>query len=114
MPTLQEYLNEKYPTKKDKELVTKIKINSKNPLKKIDGGELVLKDFPNLQELWINWSFLKTPLTKWEVSNCPKLDFCIILSSYSQSWKTDKSKTKIDLFTEKGQKTKQRKKEEKD
>lgn len=54
MTTLQEYLNEKYPTKKDKELVKAIKINSKNPLKKIDGRELVLKDFPNLQELWIN------------------------------------------------------------
>ena len=112
MTTLQEYLNEKYPTKKDKEPVKAIKINSKNPLKKIEGGELVLKDFPNLQELWINWSFLKTPLTKWEVSDCPKLDFCIILSSYSQSWKTDK--TKVNLFTEKGQKTKQRKKEVKE
>ena len=111
MTTLQEHLNEKYPTKKDKETVKEIKINSKNPLKKIDGGELVLKDFPNLQEVWINWSFLKTPLTKWEVNNCPKLDFFILLSSYSQSWKKDKYQTKIDLFTAKGQKTKQRKKE---
>jgi len=51
MTTLQEYLNEKYPTKKDKETVKEIKINSKNPLKKMDGGELVLKDFPNLQEV---------------------------------------------------------------
>jgi hypothetical protein len=51
MPTLQEYLNEKYSTKKDKEPVKEIKINSKNPLKKINGGTLVLKDFPNLQEV---------------------------------------------------------------
>lgn len=51
MPTLQEYLNKKYPTKKDKEPVKTIKINSKNPLKKIEGGELIVKDFPNLQEL---------------------------------------------------------------
>ena len=51
MPTLQEYLNEKYPTLESKKEVKEIKINSKNPLKKIDGGELVLKDFPNLQEI---------------------------------------------------------------
>jgi len=34
-----------------------------------------------------------------------------LLSSYSQSWKKDKAQTKIDLFTAKGQKTKQRKKD---
>jgi hypothetical protein len=51
MTTLQEYLNEKYPTKQTKEPIKAIKINSQNPLKKIDGGELVIRDFPNLQEV---------------------------------------------------------------
>jgi hypothetical protein len=51
MTTLQEYLNQKYSTPKAKTQVKTIKINSQNPLKQITGGELILKDFPNLQEV---------------------------------------------------------------
>jgi len=107
MTTLQEFLNQKYPTPKSKAQVKTIKINSQNPLKQITGGELVLRDFPNLQEVWINWNFLKTPLTSWTVSNCSQLDFFILLSSNSQTLKTPQSK--IALFTEKGQATKRNK-----
>jgi hypothetical protein len=51
MTTLQEFLNQNYSTPKTKAQVKTIKINSQNPLKQIIGGELVLKDFPNLQEV---------------------------------------------------------------
>lgn len=92
MTTLQEYLNQKYPNKEVKKQVKEIKINSKNPLKKIEGGELVLKDFPNLEHVWINWGFLKTPLTKWEVDDCPKLTLFIVLDSYGMKhWKKKES-----------------------
>jgi hypothetical protein len=51
MTALQEYLNQKYPNQQAKKPVKAIKINSQNPLKKIEGGKLVIKDFPNLQEV---------------------------------------------------------------
>ncbi|CFW93430.1 Leucine-rich repeat protein of unknown function [endosymbiont DhMRE of Dentiscutata heterogama] len=86
MSTLQEYLNQKYPTKKDKEQVKEIIIEDKsyydtdleetiddNPWEKIDGGELDLSDYSNLKKININEKCLNSPLTKLELGAKPKL-----------------------------------------
>jgi hypothetical protein len=63
MTTLQEYLNNQYPTKEDKEAVTKI--STSEITKPLEGGELDLKEFTNLEAVII--TNLTTPLTKIEV-----------------------------------------------
>jgi hypothetical protein len=73
MTTLQEYLNDKYPTKEDKENVEKIVVDYDNPLKEIDGGELDLSEYPNLWEIKIVRQCLKSFLTKLELGNKYKL-----------------------------------------
>lgn len=73
MTTLQEYLNEKYSTKEDKEKVKQICISFKNPLSHIDGGELNLSAYPNLEEVSIYGGSLKSPLTKLELGKQEKL-----------------------------------------
>ena len=63
MTTLQEYLNNKYPTKEDKEGVKKLATSEiTEPL---EGGTLDLREFKNLEEVMID--NLLTPLTKIEV-----------------------------------------------
>src|SRR5436190_21564039 len=63
MTTLQEYLNNKYPTQEDKEKVTKI--STSEITEPLEGGELDLREFKNLEEVII--TNLTTPLTKIEV-----------------------------------------------
>lgn len=77
--TLSEKLNWKYPSKESKEKVEKIWIDFDNPLWYVDGGELDLKEYPNLKELVVEGFQLKTPLTKLNLSNCPNLEllYCI-------------------------------------
>jgi len=85
MTTLQEYLNNKYPTKEDKELVEKISIFSiyqerqeQNDSEPLEGGELDLSEFTNLKEIdgeiiVDGEHLLKTPLTKLNLSGCAEL-----------------------------------------
>ena len=58
MTTLQEYLNQKYPTKKDKERVSKINVKEIREERKaqgftdpLEGGDLELKEYVGLEEL---------------------------------------------------------------
>jgi hypothetical protein len=60
---IQEYLNNKYPTPEDKEVVKKLATSEiTEPL---EGGILDLREFKNLEEVIIDT--LTTPLTKIEV-----------------------------------------------
>jgi len=43
------------------------------PLKKINGGKLDLSEYPNLETIIIDGDYLKTPLTKLELGQKPKL-----------------------------------------
>ncbi|RHZ37580.1 hypothetical protein [endosymbiont GvMRE of Glomus versiforme] len=62
MTTLQDYLNNKYPTQPDKEALKEIILSEINEL--LEGGELDLKEFTNLEKMEVDQSVLKTPLTK--------------------------------------------------
>jgi len=73
MTTLQEYLNNKYSTLKEKECLKEIIINRENSLSEIEGGELDLSEYLNLKRLIIDGRDLKSPLTKLKVDNCSKL-----------------------------------------
>ncbi|CAG8623922.1 8344_t:CDS:2 [Ambispora leptoticha] len=69
MPNLQEYLNQTYPTKQEKERVGTIYFTEiKEKQREIEGGELDLSEFVNLAEVRIDGSYLKTPLTKLKLS----------------------------------------------
>jgi len=74
MVTLQKYLDGKFVDKQD---VRKININDdaeeviKNELRSVDGGELDLTAYSNLEELIIDSNYLKTPLTKLVLGNQP-------------------------------------------
>ncbi|CAI2161389.1 10324_t:CDS:10 [Funneliformis geosporum] len=74
--TSQEYLNQKYPTREDKEKVKEL--NQKYPTKEdkekeIEGGELDLREFKNIEEVSIDGGYLKTPLTKLNLDGLNKL-----------------------------------------
>src|SRR2546430_17078057 len=73
MTTLQEYLNQQYPAQEDKNKVKKIIIDKSNPLPEIDGGELNLSEYPNLETLVIGGEHLKSKLSSLSVSSCSKL-----------------------------------------
>jgi hypothetical protein len=55
MTALQEYLNQKYPTQKEKEEVKEITVNSRDfkrqraVFEEINGGKLTIEDYPNLE-----------------------------------------------------------------
>jgi hypothetical protein len=72
MVTLQEWLEERYPTKEDKEKVTIIRSLSAEGEQK-EGGKLDLGEFVGLKVLVINGNSLKTPLTDINLSNCANL-----------------------------------------
>ncbi|MEG7978941.1 MAG: hypothetical protein NY202_03400 [Mollicutes bacterium UO1] len=63
MTTLQEYLNSKYPTQEEQEQV--IKIATSEITEPLEGGDLDLRAFKNLEQVII--TNLTTPLTKIEV-----------------------------------------------
>ncbi|CAG8465290.1 10491_t:CDS:2 [Gigaspora margarita] len=73
----QAFYGEKYPTKKEKEQVKEIKVgySTEKETKELDGGELNLSEYPNLEKVIINGDYLKTKLTSLEVSNCSQLTF---------------------------------------
>ncbi|CAG8597011.1 27847_t:CDS:2 [Gigaspora margarita] len=85
MATLQEYLDNKYPIQEEKEQVKEIIIdgtnsnfNSQNTLKEeetkeLDGGELNLSEYPNLEVVVIDGDCLKSRLTSLNISNCSKI-----------------------------------------
>src|SRR4051794_30486896 len=90
MTTLQEYLNQKYPTKEEREKVRKVNINEidierrelDNSLdedldsmlgKALEGGELDLREFKQLEEVSVQGSAFRTTLTKIDVSSCVNL-----------------------------------------
>ncbi|CAG8495025.1 25214_t:CDS:10 [Racocetra persica] len=58
---------EQYSTKKIKHQVKEITIDEENSLKDVDGGELDLSDYPNLEIIIIDGHCLKSPLTKLEL-----------------------------------------------
>ncbi|CAJ0869080.1 11257_t:CDS:10 [Entrophospora sp. SA101] len=76
--TLQEYLNWKYPTREEREQVKEVdidKINESNDLtKRLDGGEVDLSEYVNLEKISINGKYyLDSPLTKLTLGEKPKL-----------------------------------------
>src|SRR4051812_20085605 len=83
MTTLQEYLDQKYPTLQDKEKVKVIEIKKTNQERKdqglsdfkLKGSSLNLSQYSSLEKVKIEGWRLKTPLTKLDVSNCSKLTY---------------------------------------
>src|SRR4051812_24225807 len=84
MTTLQEYLNNKYPTREKMERVEEIdnlKINRERYKQGItellDGGELDLSEYVSLKTVFICGSrqYLKNCHTKLTLGNKPNLDF---------------------------------------
>lgn len=72
MKTLQECLNQKYPTKEDKKEVKAIScLDFKDDF--VEGGELDLSEFKNVEDVFVIKRFLKAPLTKLNVSGCVNL-----------------------------------------
>ncbi|CAI2180980.1 6689_t:CDS:2 [Funneliformis geosporum] len=71
--SLQEYLDNKYPTTEEKAQVKEIIINQNNPQNELDGQTLNLTNYPNLETIKIHGRYLKSPLTKLELNNNPKL-----------------------------------------
>ena len=80
MTTLQDYLNQKYPTQQDKETVLDLNLEKINQEREehgetelLEGGELDLTAFKNLAEIEIYRHFIKTPITKLNVSGLTNL-----------------------------------------
>ena len=80
MITLQEYLDQKYSTLEAKKEVKEIDIQEINKERKkqgfseyVEGKELDLRGYHNLEKIIIDGRCLKTPLTRLEVSNCSQL-----------------------------------------
>lgn len=71
MITLQEYLNNKYPDQQDKESLKELILSQIS--EELEGGELDLREFTNLEKIEIDLNSLKTPLTKVEVSGLTNL-----------------------------------------
>ncbi|CFW92969.1 protein of unknown function [endosymbiont DhMRE of Dentiscutata heterogama] len=71
MTTLQEYLNEKYPTEEAKSEVKELILTSITET--LAGGELDLTAFSNLEKIEISPQFLSTPLTKIITDGLTKL-----------------------------------------
>lgn len=80
MTVLQEYLNEKYPTREEREKVLSINIFNINEerekqdiTEKLDGKELDLSEYRNLKEVVVGEVYLKSPLTKLTLGKLPNL-----------------------------------------
>jgi len=61
-------LDKNYPKKEDKDAVKDI-----SRISGIDGGELDLSGYPNLEIVWLDGSGLKSPFTKLKLGQQPKL-----------------------------------------
>ncbi|CAG8668134.1 3950_t:CDS:2, partial [Ambispora gerdemannii] len=77
--TLQELLDKERSNKK---YLKKIIFNQENSEKELDGGELTIQDYPNLEVVTIDGECLKSKLTKLEIKNCPNL---ACLKSYNNN-----------------------------
>jgi len=77
MVTLQEYLNKKYPTKKEKEKVERIDV--RGLYQQLDGKELDCRSYPNLKVLFLYTHYLKSPIIKIDLKQNINL---VELSSY--------------------------------
>jgi Leucine-rich repeat (LRR) protein len=86
--TLQEWLDNKYPTGEEKSQLKEITIGwrdefksnlplTKEQAKELKGGKLDLSEYPNLEEVWIWGNYLKSPLTELELGEKPKLTYLI-------------------------------------
>lgn len=71
MTTLQEFLNNTYSTKEERENIKKISLLEINEKRKqqdltdlLEGGELDLREYVQIEEVVIDSQFLQTPLTK--------------------------------------------------
>ena len=116
MTTLQEYLNNKYPTQKDKEAVQEINLEKINQEREqagetelLAGGELDLGAFTNLQIVEIYRQFLKTPITKLMVEGLANLKELIWPDQVGDSEEEKKLWTELgiaDLSTENNKKRK--------
>lgn len=83
MTTFQEYLDKKYPAKESKEGVKEIIIVTDQDgkfhtpywkeTKELDGDELNLSAYPNLEKVIIYGFYLKSELTSLNISNCTQL-----------------------------------------
>jgi len=75
MTTLQEYLNQKYPTKgdKEKELMINLGIIEQEIKEPLEGGDLDLKGFTNVERVIVAGEFLTSPITKINVDCCNNL-----------------------------------------
>lgn len=96
MTTLQEYLNQKYPLQIDKELsVREIILNWISPeakekgLGELEGGELDLRKFKGVEGVLLEKCFLKTPITKINVSGLSNL--LMLVLSYNNLTSIDLS-----------------------
>src|SRR5437016_3497278 len=95
MTTLQEYLDQKYPTKEDKEIVecinlntTRVKeeceqkgiifdkevINNQTTYTRMKKGRLKLSEYINLKKISLYDNLFKFSITELDVSNCVKLE----------------------------------------
>jgi|SRR6185312_3945024 len=81
MATLQEYLDNKYPTREDKEKIEEINSNkiykerkSQTITKLLKGGKLDLREFVNIKEVVLHENNLKTPITELYLDACANLN----------------------------------------
>jgi len=86
MKTLHQYLQEKYPTAEDKAAV--IKIATSEITEPLEGGELDLSEFKNLEEVII--TNLTTPLTKIQVDGLIHLKELILPEKLKEETAEDK------------------------
>jgi DNA repair exonuclease SbcCD ATPase subunit len=71
MVNAQEWINDNHSNKNE---VKRIKLDVLlDEIEDIDGGSLIIEDYPNLEELVIDGSWLKSSLDKLTIKNCPKL-----------------------------------------
>jgi len=78
---LQEFLNIQYPSQEAKKQVKEIIIGyssfedtiPKRQSKLLQGNQLNLTEYPNLEKVIINGKYLKSKLTELNVSGCAKL-----------------------------------------
>ena len=83
MNTLSKYLTNRYPTSEEKAKVKEITIS--NITEKLEGGELDLSTFTNLEKIEIDQNFLTTPLTRINTAGLTNLKELILLEKKIES-----------------------------
>ncbi|PKY13498.1 hypothetical protein RhiirB3_518853 [Rhizophagus irregularis] len=98
--SIQQYLDQLYPTEENKRRVEEIAIDFyENPIEGIVGGKLNLQKYPNLKRLIIDGEYLKSKLTELNVSGCSNLELlhCIENKLISLKLMNNKNLKKITL-----------------